>query len=62
MDKGELPLGWVYAPVGDVIASDGIFTDGDWVETKDQDPDGDIRLIQLADIGDGSFLDKSSGF
>ena len=62
MDKAELPSGWVYATVGDVIAGDGFFTDGDWVETKDQDPNGDVRLIQLADIGDGSFLDKSSRF
>ena len=62
MGKAELPSGWVCASVADVVASDGIFTDGDWVETKDQDPNGDVRLIQLADIGDGSFLDKSSRF
>ena len=37
-------------------------TDGDWIETKNQSPDGGIRLIQLADIGVGSFLDKSSRF
>ena len=37
-------------------------TDGDWVETKDQDPNGDVRLIQLADVGDGRFLDRSSRF
>lgn len=36
------------------------FFDGDWVENKDQDPDGAIRLLQLADIGDGTFLDKSN--
>ena len=36
--------------------------DGDWVESKDQDPSGKIRLIQLADIGDGCFIDKSSRF
>ena len=62
MDGAEVPPGWVCATVGDIVASDGIFTDGDWVETKDQDPDGDVRLIQLADIGDGNFLDKSSRF
>ena len=28
-------------------------TDGDWIETKNQSPDGGIRLIQLADIGVG---------
>lgn len=37
-------------------------TDGDWVETKDQDPTGEVRLIQLADIGDGEFLDKSARY
>ena len=62
MDKPKVPPGWIYATVGDVVTSDGIFTDGDWVETKDQNPNGDVRLIQLADIGDGSFLDKSSRF
>ena len=36
-----------------------LFCDGDWVESKDQDHDGGNRLIQLADIGDGTFLDKS---
>lgn len=39
-----------------------LFTDGDWIESKDQDPNGEIRLIQLADIGDGFFVDKSSRF
>ena len=39
-----------------------LFTDGDWIESKDQDPNGEIRLIQLADIGDGFFIDKSSRF
>ena len=62
MEKAEVPSGWVYATIRDVVASDGVFTDGDWVETKDQDPNGGVRLIQLADLGDGSFLDKSSRF
>lgn len=43
-------------------AAGELFTDGDWVESKDQDPDGEVRLIQLADIGDGTFLDKSARF
>lgn len=42
-----------------ITGSHGIFVDGDWVESKDQDPTGDVRLIQLADIGDGIFIDKS---
>ncbi len=46
----------------DLIGKNGIFNDGDWVESKDQDPNGDVRLIQLADIGDGEYLDKSNRF
>lgn len=42
------------------LAKGGLFCDGDWVESKDQDPNGTIRLLQLADIGDGDFRDKSS--
>lgn len=42
------------------LLSDGLFVDGDWVESKDQDPMGDVRLIQLADIGEGVFRDRSS--
>lgn len=44
------------------IALDGLFSDGDWIESKDQDPEGAIRLIQLADIGDGYFVDKSKRY
>ncbi|MBT5318732.1 MAG: hypothetical protein HOL45_02405, partial [Chloroflexi bacterium] len=39
----------------------GAFRDGDWIETKDQSETG-IRLLQLADIGTGTFLDQSSRF
>jgi type I restriction enzyme, S subunit len=58
----ELPSGWTSATVADLIAPDGIFSDGDWVESKDQDPTGAIRLLQLADVGDGVFVDKSNRF
>ncbi len=54
--------GWTTARIGDVVASDGVFVDGDWVESKDQDPDGDVRLIQLADIGEGQFRNRSNRF
>lgn len=46
----------------DIIGNSGVFADGDWVESKDQDINGNVRLIQLADIGDGEFLNKSSRF
>jgi type I restriction enzyme S subunit len=55
----ELPLGWARATIGDLIARDGVFIDGDWVESKDQDPSGDVRLTQLADVGDGVWRDRS---
>jgi type I restriction enzyme S subunit len=58
----ELPNGWTYATIPELIPEGGIFTDGDWVESKDQDPNGDVRLIQLADIGDSKFIDKSNRF
>ena len=44
------------------LLEDGVFIDGDWVESKDQDPDGEVRLIQLADVGDGVFRNRSSRF
>jgi len=57
-----LPKGWKLATIPDVVGKDGVFVDGDWIESKDQDQNGDVRLIQLADIGDGSFKNKSSRF
>jgi type I restriction enzyme, S subunit len=46
----------------DVVGNSGLICDGDWIETKDQDPGGDVRLIQLADIGLGTYLNKSRRF
>jgi len=54
-----LPTGWQLEPVKN-IAREGDFFDGDWVESKDQDPTGRVRLVQLADVGEGNFRDKSS--
>ncbi|HEX2852984.1 MAG TPA: restriction endonuclease subunit S [Opitutaceae bacterium] len=62
MSEEILPLGWATAEIQDLITPNGVFVDGDWIESKDQDPDGDVRLIQLADIGEGAFLDKSARF
>ncbi len=55
----ELPRGWESATLAELIACDGSLADGDWIESKDQDPEGQIRLLQLADIGDGRFINKS---
>jgi len=62
IDKDELPTGWEMAPIGDLVGTSGVFVDGDWVESKDQDPNGDVRLIQLADIGDGNYRNRSTRF
>ena len=45
-----------------LVSNGGIFCDGDWIEKKDQDPNGAVRLIQLADIGICEFKDKSSRY
>jgi type I restriction enzyme S subunit len=58
----ELPSGWAEATVQQLVGAHGVATDGDWIETKDQDPRGEVRLIQLADIGDGAFRDRSKRF
>ncbi|WP_372491799.1 restriction endonuclease subunit S [Nocardiopsis dassonvillei] len=60
MRNTKLPPGWSTSPLSELIPPDGIFKDGDWVESKDQDPHGEVRLVQLADIGDGSFRDRSN--
>ena len=57
-----MPLGWALTPIESTIPHDGVFSDGDWVESKDQDPNGEVRLIQLADVGDGVFHSRSARF
>ncbi len=58
----SLPEQWAVATIADLVGFGGVFSDGDWVESEDQDPSGDVRLIQLADVGDGSYRDRSSRF
>jgi type I restriction enzyme, S subunit len=58
----QLPKGWEEGTLVELAGPNGLVTDGDWVESKDQDPNGVIRLTQLADIGDGKFLNKSARF
>jgi type I restriction enzyme S subunit len=58
----DLPQGWASARLPDLLGPEGLIVDGDWVESKDQDPNGTIRLTQLADVGDGVFRDRSRRF
>jgi type I restriction enzyme, S subunit len=60
--KIDVPSGWVIACIPELISREGLFVDGDWIESKDQDSNGGVRLIQLADIGDGDFKNKSARF
>lgn len=62
MRKNDLPRGWTTATIPELVGAAGVFADGDWVESKDQDPKGDVRLIQLADVGDGTYRDRSARF
>ena len=58
----EIPDHWALTTVENTTRQTGFFSDGDWVESKDQDPAGGVRLIQLADVGDGEYRDRSSRF
>jgi type I restriction enzyme S subunit len=62
LGTNKLPKGWAWKTIPDLVSDDGVFIDGDWVESKDQDPNGNVRLIQLADVGDGVYRDKSDRF
>ncbi|WP_444663404.1 restriction endonuclease subunit S [Cellulomonas sp. CW35] len=55
----ELPAGWADASLAEIGELGNGFRDGDWVESKDQDPTGEVRLLQLADVGTGTFRDRS---
>ena len=41
-------LGWASATLRAIVGSDGLICDGDWVESKDQDPQGTVRLTQFS--------------
>lgn len=60
--SNSVPEGWKESTIGEITATDSLFCDGDWVESKDQDQAGLNRLIQLADVGDGVFVNKSSRY
>lgn len=56
----DLPTGWTWEFLGYI--SSWPLKDGDWVESKDQNPNGGVRLIQLADIGVGKYRNRSARF
>lgn len=62
MSEVILPDGWYSSKLENAISSQDLISDGDWIESKDQDINGTIRIIQLADIGDGEFKNKSERY
>jgi len=52
--------GWEWKKLGETIGENGLFTDGNWILSENMSDSGTIRVIQLGDIGDGKFIDKSS--
>jgi len=55
----ELPEGWEWKNINSIIKNKADFTDGNWVLAKDYDLPKEVRLLQLADVGEGYFIDKS---
>lgn len=55
-----LPKGWSWTRLNNL--SPLSLNDGDWIESKDQDVNGNIRLIQLGDVGVNIFKDSSRKF
>jgi type I restriction enzyme S subunit len=53
-DTLSLPKSWKKVLLKDACK---VFTDGDWIESKDQSQEG-IRLVQTGNIGFGYFKDK----
>ena len=54
----KLPPNWCWTNLLTVQSENGFF-DGDWILKENMDDNGEVRLLQLSDIGIGSFLDKS---
>ena len=42
----EIPSHWALTTVENTTRETGFFCDGDWVESKDQDPDGDVSSLK----------------
>lgn len=59
---GEVPAHWEVKPLkslGD--GRDGVFIDGDWIESKDMSEDG-IRYITTGNVGRGVYREQGAGF
>ena len=57
-----IPDEWKEKNLKELLNNKGLIKDGDWIESKDHNINGNIRLIQLSDIGDSVWLDKSNKY
>lgn len=57
-----VPDNWLWVILGTIRRDNNSFGDGNWILSENLDPDGEVRLIQLSDIGKGEFLNKSSKY
>jgi type I restriction enzyme S subunit len=55
--KKPLPAGWKWAKLRDI----GPIADGDWILNSDYSKEG-VRLLQVGDVGIGTFIGKSSRY
>lgn len=53
-----IPNSWTQKRLGQIAS----LYDGDWILSKDLETGNDVRLLQLGDIGDGKFLNKTSKY
>lgn len=58
----EIPENWVWVKLDSSKKDGESFGDGDWILSENIDPNGEVRLVQLSDIGQGKFLNKSSRY
>lgn len=56
----EVPDNWIWIFFETLKINNTSFGDGDWILSENFDSNGCFKLIQLADIGEGTFLNKSS--
>jgi len=58
----DIPDDWKITSVGEAAKDGKGLVDGDWVESKDMDEDGEIQLVQLGHIGEGCFKGEPDRF
>ncbi len=56
----EVPGNWCWVKFESVKLNSNGFFDGDWILGENMNPEGEVRLLQLSDIGIGEFLNKSN--